>query len=95
MDEVVKIVFTIGSMLKENQLSLAKIFCILALVLHFGKWSIKSSQPFSTHTHIHSCFNSHFLDLFGLAGSCLTTLILHLFNGLFLQDNLGKPAPER
>jgi len=25
----------------------------------------------------------------------LTYLILHPFNGLFFQDNLGKPVPER
>ena len=25
----------------------------------------------------------------------LLLLILHPFNGLFFQDNLGKPAPER
>jgi len=24
-----------------------------------------------------------------------TTLLLHSFNGLFFQDNLGKPAPEK
>jgi len=38
----------------------------------------------------------HTLNFRKLSGwSILLLLLLHPFNGLFFQDNLGKPAPER
>jgi len=41
-----------------------------------------------TWTHTHT-------GLIALPRPLTTTLLLHPFNGVFFQDNLDKPAPER
>jgi len=41
-----------------------------------------------------SDFSAFVVNIF-FATRTTTTTTLHLFNGFFFQDNLGKPTPER